>query len=371
MILRPSAAHLWVKCAGQPRLAHLATDWADDEDTAVREEGTACHWSAHQHVTTGKRVPVDTVSPNGVAITEDMHDAHDMYFDAVRGWGVNSALFEQFVIAHRVHPQCQGTADVGAYDPAKGVIFVGDLKYGYRFVDVFDNWQLLCYAVGLQNLYGIQNDIGLTFEFLIVQPRSTHRDGPVRRWRVAAPDVRAQINILAMAADRALAERATCATNPGCPRCDGRHHCETFQSAALGVADTSYEAIPHALPFSAAESELRLLRRAADIIEGRITALEGQVTHGIKSGQSSKHFAIEESTARRVWNDEQARANIINIASLYGKTITTQKIITPTQADKLLPPSLVAANSHRPPGALKLIPIEQSRAVRAFKRNPL
>lgn len=370
MILRPSAAHIWRHCAGYASLASALPDWAlDDEDTEVREEGTACHWSAHQHTVQGARVPLDTIAPNGVAITEEMHDAHDMYFDAVRGWGVQQAYFELGVQCKRVHEQCQGTLDVGAYDPQANVIFIGDLKFGYRFVDVYDNWQLLCYAVGLQHKLGILTDVGLTFEFLIVQPRSYHRDGPVRRWRVSAVDVRAQINILHNAAERALAANPMCTINQGCNRCDGRSKCETLQAAGLDGVDLSYSATPHELPFAAAEDELRRMQRARAILDARVTGLEAQVMHGMRTGQASRHYAMEASIGRRAWKDEHARATIINVATLLGVSITEEKILTPTQAEKKLPAALVAANSQRPAGSMRLVPIETSRQHRALTKG--
>ena len=371
MILpRPSKAPTWVRCAGSVRLSAQAPDWHDDdEDVAVREEGTACHWAAHQHVITGQRVALDTLAPNGVPITEEMHDAHDTYFAAVAEWGVAQAYFELPVTCHRVHHTCQGTLDVGAYCPERRTIFIGDLKFGYRFVDVYENWQLLCYAVGLQHYLGLESDLDLWFEFLIVQPRSYHNEGPVRRWRVRATDVRAHINILAGAYESAIAPVAVCKVNPGCGRCDGRHQCTTIQSAAGDVEDASYAATPHELPFPAAENELRRLQRARDIIDARITGLEGQVTHAIRNGTHSTRYAVEQSAPRLAWRDDAARATIINVGKLLGVELTQQKLITPTQAKKLLPAAYVDANSYRPPGQLRLIPIESSRVMRTIRKN--
>lgn len=370
MILRPSAASIWSKCAGSHKLSASAPDWTEqaDEDIEVREEGTACHWSAHQHALTGTRVAEGALAPNGVAITDEMHEAHDVYFDAIRQWGVSQAFFEVPVVARRIHTQCQGTADVGAYDPARRTIFVGDLKFGFRFVDVMWNPQLLCYGMGLQDFFGIESDLDLWFEFLICQPRSYHRDGPVRRWRVHATELRAHINILAMAAERALADDATCKVNPGCGRCGGRYHCETLRQSALGETDMVGAAVPHDLPFAAAETELRHLQHARSMLDARITGLESQVVHGMRTGQASLHYAMEANNPRRVWKDDASRATIINIAKLLGVEATKEVILTPAQAEKKLPPAFVAEHSHRPAGSMKLVPVEQSRMHRALRK---
>lgn len=373
MILpRPSSAHIWVKCHGQPRLAGEAPEWAeDDEDIEVREEGTACHWAAHQHVITGKRVPLDTLAPNGVPITEEMHEAHDVYFAAIRGWGVEQAHFELPVTCARVHESLVGTLDVGAYDPTKRTIFIGDLKYGFRFVDVIDNWQLLCYAVGMQHRLGIESDLDLWFEFLIVQPRSFHRDGPVRRWRVHASHVRAQINILGNAYHAAIHDSATCVTNEYCGRCDGRHRCPAALEGAATAAEMSQDATPHDLPFAAAEAELRRLQRARDMLEARITGLDGQVQHGMRTGQASRYYAMEPGNSRRVWKDDTSRATIINAAKLLGVEATKETMLTPAQLEKKLPASLVAHHCIKPPGSMKLVPVETSRIMRNLRKNQL
>lgn len=339
-------------------------DWVDDdEDETVREEGTACHWSAHQNVISGQRVPVGHMAPNNVPISEEMHDAHDMYFSAVREWGVSQAYFELPVICRRISQFCGGTLDVGAYDPERKTIFVGDLKFGFRFVDVRNNWQLLCYAVGLQDYFGIASDVDLWFDFLIVQPRSYHREGPVRRWKVHATEIRPLINQLTNAASLAMSHNPSCYVNNGCNRCPGRSRCVTLQNAALGALEDSHLATPHDLPFLAAEDELRRLRAARAYIEARITGLEQQVTYGMRKGSASRHFALEQEAGRLIWK-EGAEAIISNIAKLYGVEINTNKIITPTQAMKKLPPAFVAQHAHRPMGGVKLVNIESSKVGR-------
>lgn len=361
--VRPSKAPTWGFCALHVTLAAQAADWQDDdEDTTVREEGTAAHWLAHQ-LSLGAAPALGSAAPNGVAVTEEMFEGVGLYFDAVREWGMPNAWFELPVTCMRVHPQCEGTLDVGAYDADKSVIYVGDFKFGYRFVDVRNNLQLLCYAVGLQHKLGILSDTNLWFEFLIVQPRSYHRDGPVRRWRVHATEVRGLINQLSNAAHAALAPNPCGTVNPGCGRCEGRHKCETLQVAALEALDTSEAGTPHDLPFAAAEDELRRLQRAQQVIEARVTGLEQQVAYGMRRGAASRYFAVEQSVGRLAWKPE-SEAIVRNLATLLRANISKEKLITPTQAEKVLPPALVAAHSYRPPGAVKLVPVETSRLGR-------
>lgn len=363
MILRPSKAATWVKCHGNPSLSeHFPCYDADDSDAAVREEGTACHWAAYQHAASGQRVPVGTLAPNGVAITSEMHDAHDLYFQAVAQWGVlpnGTYRYELPVKATRIHPNVEGTCDVGAYNPVTKTIYIGDLKYGYKYVPVINNWQLICYAVGLQEYYGIESDNDLYYEFLIVQPRAAD---PVRRWRCHATFLRGHINQLTNAANAATGPNPLCTVNPGCLDCEGASICSTVQSAALGALDTSLEATPHGLPFSHAEWELRKLQYARDVIDARITGLEGQIMHGLRSGQSSRFFAMEQGLGRKTWRDPDT---VAAIARLMGVNIyKPSDLITPTQAEKLLPAGIIDQHSQRKPGSTKLVPIESSKIGR-------
>lgn len=365
--LRASKSGTWVKCAGSVNLSEPATDAYDEEDDEVREEGTACHWLAHQR-TLGVHHPSGSIAPNNVAITDEMHEACDMWFEAIKGWGVTSAYFEHEVQCKRVHDQCGGTLDAGAWNPETRTIFIGDLKFGYRFVDVWENVQLVCYYTGLENELGLETDLDTWVEFLIVQPRSYHKDGPVRRWRVRAIELRALVNILSNAAHEALGDKPMCKINPGCTRCEGRIRCQTARQAGLEAVNASYDATPHDLPFTAAEHELRVLQSARSVVDARITALEQQVSYGIKRGEHSQHFQLEQPLGRKVWREgaeQQVRAYEI----LFHQKLTKETLITPTQAEKLLSPSLVNALSHRPQGALKLIPFDGAKMLRKFNQG--
>ena len=45
--LRPSSAAIWSKCHGYAALnAALGTEYVEETDNEIREDGTACHWLA-------------------------------------------------------------------------------------------------------------------------------------------------------------------------------------------------------------------------------------------------------------------------------------------------------------------------------------
>lgn len=353
--LRPSSAHRWVQCPGSVRLSE-GTLPDDDQDNTVREEGTACHWLAHQ-LLTGKQVAEGTTAPNGVQVDADMFDAVEMYRAAIAEWP--EPHFEEFVNCAPIHPECAGTPDVWSWDASSKTLRIGDLKYGFRFVAAEDNWQLLCYAAGVVRTFGIAPD---RIELMICQPRG----GGVRTHTITVDQAMAAWATLCKTARAALSETPECRTGNHCGQCEGRHKCVALQTASLGVLDATHAATPDYLPFAAAENELRMLKWAADIVTSRITGLEQQVVHEMRNGQPSRHWEMRSTPGRLAWKPESIPV-VLDLAKLAGiEVVKPGQIVTPTQAKKLLGESLVNAHATRPAGALKLVPTDAGRWARIF-----
>lgn len=353
--LRPSAAAVWVLCAGHLKLSEGQEGfYADDEDTTVREEGIGAHWVAHE-TAQGRPPSIDTVTPNGVVVDDEMVEAVALYLGAIRAWPV-PALFEHPVRCVLVHEECGGTTDACAYDPVTRTVYVADFKYGYRWVDAVRNWQLICYLAGVLNAYGLRLE-DVTVVFMIVQPRAYGSEA-VRTWRVMGVDLLPQIAQLQCAALAALGEEPLCTVNDGCGSCAGRHRCKTLRQGGAKATDEQHLATPHDLPFAAAEDELRRLQWAERVVQARITGLEQQVLHGMRRGQISRHYGMQQKAGRLVWK-EGAAPIVENVAKLYGVNINkSQTLITPTQAKEKLPDDVVAMYSHRPTGSMKLVPAD-------------
>lgn len=368
--LRPSAAGTWVRCHGFVRMTADVSTLVPGEDNTVQLEGTAGHWAAHQ-ASQGISVPLGTTAPNGVMIDDELLDGVDMHLDVVRSWGAQAApRFEQALHCRRVHQECGGTADVVGYDPLRRILHICDLKFGYRIVQVSENWQMIAYAAGAMDFYGVK-DLETTVQFTIVQPRASHRDGPVRVHTVPAAFLRNQINVLHNAANAAMGDDPKCIPNPGCPNCGARHRCVAAQEAAGAVMENASDATPHDLPFPAAEAELVRLKWAAEIVGARITGLEQQVMHSIKRGAISRHYGLTQSVGRLAWRDG-VEPQVMATAKLFGASITKPaQLITPTQAKQKLPAGIVDGLSHRPPGAMKLVQQDASTWRKIFESKPL
>jgi hypothetical protein len=341
----------------------MSKDLPDIGDTTIREEGTAFHWAALM-VWLGHTVNVGTRAPNGVAIDDDMLDGIDEYLSFIRTWGGTPRLEFQ-VAAPRIHPLCGGTTDAWSFDICTSTLDVGDAKYGYRFVDPYECWQLLVYVCGLLDHLGIVDDTKITVRMHIFQPRAYRRGGPWFHWVVNASMLRAHFNILRMAAEQALSPVAKCATGPWCSNCAARLTCDAYDAAVDAAMQLIGEPISNDLTPARIDSELLRVSRAVEILEARQSALEAQAEHYMREGRQLKHYALQSGRTRAYWKAGMDDA-LRGIAAARNLKLFAEKPITPTQAKKFLDPAMVDALSDRPPGKLKVVRVDENKAARVF-----
>ena len=344
----------------------------EEADTDVRRSGTACHWLA-QEVWNGRNPAEGSLAPNGRVLTEEMFDAVDMYLDVLRAWQRKNnradILVEQPVPCDHIHPlMADGTPDAAQVDMIARVIRVGDLKFGFKFVEVWENWQLMIYASALLRWWGISglDEQHWWVELTIVQPRSYHRDGQVRTWRVRATDLRAYINIAIAAAAQAGGD---CTVNPGCTDCPGRHACMTLQNSAASAIEQSYGSVPLELTPAAVGDELRRLAEAMRYMEARITGLQTQAESMLRGGSVVPGWRLGAGYARETWR-EGSESLVLALAAYYGNPQLAKptRAITPNQARKAgLPADVVAVFAHKPSTGVKLIKQDPNEAKKAFQ----
>lgn len=375
--LAPSSASRWVRCALSPS---LEAAYPETEESPASLEGTAAHWVV-QMLLQGTPVALDMQAPNGIAVTQEMLEAAELVRDDVvlaLGPDWRQFLFiEQRVQIPRVHPtQNWGTPDYRAWSRMenKGLLLrLWDFKYGHGIVEAFENWQLIDYVAG--SLDEVKEsgvlDLDIVVEMTVIQPRAFHRDGHVRRWRVAASDLRAYINQLAAAASAALGSDPQAVPTPdGCANCLGRHACGALQRAAYVAADQgghygSLELSPHALGL-----ELRNLKKAQGLLEARVTGIEAQAVAALKSGTLVPFWAMESVPGRLAWT--KPAGEVFALGEMLGLKLQKEpEPITPTQAKAVAKGAKITgeifdAYSSRPPGAAKLVADDGSKARLTF-----
>lgn len=349
-------------CAGYIAMRAMYPDAPDEADTEVAEDGTACHWLASE-LYAGRFPSIGSHAPNGRELTEEMFDACDEYLGVINSWIGVAPVVEQLIPGDIIFPGMKGTPDAWAYDPTTRTLYLADLKFGFRFVEVFENWQLLCYALMLIDLLKIDGiaDQHLTIKFHIVQPRSTHRDGPVRTWTVRASQLRAYFNQLIAAAHEAMKPTPPCTPNPYCNDCPARHACTALQNSGYKSVEIAYASIPHELPPVAIGGELTMLKEAQKRLEARITGLEMQTEHMLAAGTVVPGWGLEPSYSRERWV-EGGESQILTLALYFNNApiAKPRQAVSPKQARKYIPDSIVSAFSHRPSTGVRLTQITSS-----------
>jgi hypothetical protein len=363
--IRPSGAATWNVCSGSIEMRSMFPDAPDEADSEVTEDGTACHWLAAE--TWENRFQSEgTLAPNGRVLTDEMFDAVDMYHGVLRSWPGVVAVCEKYVPIPRILQGFGGTPDAWAYNPDTCTLYIADLKFGFRFVEVWDNLQLICYACGIMD--ALRLDWARTnIVFTIVQPRARHKDGPVRVWKTTGDAILPHVTMLALAATRATQY----VPNPGCTDCPGRHICVAYQNAALRAVEISYGGgNTHELNPPALGAELRLLKDAAKKLEGRISGLEVQAESLLRKGTPVPGWTLSATYARETWR-EGSEAELLTLAEKYfgGVTITKPaKLVTPNQARQVLPKDIVAMYAHKPSTGVRLTKADPYAAHKAFDK---
>jgi hypothetical protein len=365
-LLKPSAAARWVKCPGSVTMEEA---FPEETDGPEAMEGHAAHW-VNEQMWFGADPAPGSSAPNGAAITDEMLEGAAMWCEALESCGLDrgeasSWRIETPVPVPRVHDQCWGTPDAWAWAPETKTLYVADYKFGHRYVDAFENWQLMTYAAGC--LSEVVEPVLPAIEFIVVQPRAFGHGAPVRRWRITAEELRPYVQQLFLQAHRALDANPQCVVNDECRDCKARHACNAHLTACGPAADMAYKAVPLELGPESLGVLLRMIHQAQARLKVMASGLEEQALEYIKRGHPVPHFQAQASQGRKRWTLPDAE--IIAMGQLMGVDLAKPpEAITPTQASKLaIDGAVISSYSETPSGAVKLVAHDSTEARKVFK----
>jgi hypothetical protein len=351
--------------------ARYATN-VSERDAQSAAEGNAAHYVAAE-LLHGRRPVIGSAAPNGIVIDDEMFEAAEMFVTDVRdtvGNAIHLIHIEETVRAPGIHPNNWGTPDVwySTVTGRGGVLYIWDFKYGHRFVDAFENWQLLDYLACIlsrDEFSGVDRR-NIKFILRVVQPRNFHPSGPIREWEPTAVEIAVAFGDLEKAAVEAMGPTPTTRTGTECRDCRARHACPALHEAADGVADMARGASPLELPPAAVGIELRVLHRAQALIDARVTGLEAQALNAIRSGQDVPFYTVGQSQSRERWTVPPEQ--VIALGDSMGvKLAKDPQPITPNQARAAgMDADIVKGFAERPSGALKLVPADTTQARKVF-----
>ena len=315
-ILRPSSAHIWVKCAAQPSIVkHLVKD-VQPSDEAM--EGTCAAWLAEM-VLTGQaetcRDLVGEVCPeNNWPVDDAMANYIQGYCDMITSRG------GQMETERRVHLNSfiNGTPDAYAvvteepvgygklsYQHGKKItLVVDDLKYGFGIVSP-NSQQVLIYAGALLNEMRLkyrETFVGVIPDEItigIYQPRAMHYDGIYRTRTITPQQLVEEIEHIVM--------RGTMCYEPD-PLATPGHHCKHCPAALVCPANTTemYD-ITTAINASQARelspqelaNQLSFIEIAEDILKGLKRAAHAEANARMTSGKPVPGWGLRRGVGRR------------------------------------------------------------------------
>lgn len=366
----PSKLHLTVPCPGSLQLQEQVEPTPETEEQA---EGTLGHLVAHKHaIGAGAEWPLGRkikVGEYEFEIDDDMIDGAAMYADEAQPGG----RFEDPVSIPDVHPTlCHGTPDYWRYilETYLKLLKLIDYKYGHRYVEVFEHYQLIAYAAGVARFLNLPLDFPVML--VIVQPRNyTH--GPVREWKTTVAEIyRICAEVIAPRVALALGPNPPTMTGRHCLDCQARHVCKTLQTADANLVDFSGTAEVHNMPDAAVGAELRILKEAIKRLEARYTGLYEHASSLARSGHPIAHWGLQPGQSRLKWKDDVTPEKVAQLGDLFGLELRKPLAVkTPTQCIQAgVDKSIIDGDyAHRPTGALRLVQDDTTRTRKIFGDN--
>jgi hypothetical protein len=353
----PSGSKRAIMCPGSIRMQ----EGIPDTSSVFADEGTAAHELAEHCLRTGKdpgeyagcfidldakgdRITDEETGTRSFFVDDEMVDGVQTYLDTCRevidlsGPELEYA-FEQWVDLSNIAGMEGGTADFAAYDPVTKRLTVADLKYGKGTpVEVTENTQLLCYALGVVNRYH-NRGIGAV-ELIVVQPRCPHPKGPVRRWETDAVTLLEFEGELEKAALATEAPDAPLKAGDWCKFCKAEATCPAKRDRVLEIAQAEfgpYDEQP-TLPVVTQmnpEELARVLRLRHEIGSWLVRVDEfahAEATHG----RGPAGFKLVAKRATRKWRDEVTAAQALVDAKLTD-IWTEPKLLSPAKIEPKMP----------------------------------
>lgn len=344
MILRPSSAHLWINCAGYPRLAATLPPEAPSDPA---REGTCAAWVAEMVLTGQAATPtalIGTAHENGWVVDRNMARHIEGYIEVLRSHG-GTVYAEQRVVLNAL---VQGTPDAAAVCD-NGTLHVDDLKYGFEIVEP-STPQVRIYAGALYRALIAAGVAINRIQLGIYQPRASHPSGVYRTRSMTVQELLADIAMIEAAAQATQSDTAMCRAGEHCRRCDAAGKC-------FAVAHEVYRAVTQMLPaqerhLTAAEmaEELAFLELAEAMFKGRRDAITAEAEARLIRGEHIPGWHIEQGYGQRRWKFDAK-----TIHMLTGVDPTAGKMVTPAELERQgADPKLLASLTETPRTKAKL-----------------
>jgi hypothetical protein len=382
----PSSAHRIISCTPSlPLNAELP-----ETNSIYSAEGTAAHHVAELALRTKSRVEKYAgcevrVDPKGncqfvheksppindgdyqFEVTDEMVVALQEYVDWCNELpGDHYAEVKVNISNYTPIPDQYGTCDHAAAVP--GALYITDLKYGQGVqVDAAENEQLVLYALGmfddLDCLYDFQE-----VHIRVCQPRLDHKD----TWVLTREELiewgdKIRAGFLRAAQDWRDGTGVFNPTVKNCKFCGVAGKCRALQEStakitALAFDDISGEAACD--PSLLTPEELAEAWHHKPLYDIRMAALLEEIARCLANGIDVPGCKVVEAKTHRRWKSEAAAREELEIMGFDEEQIHKTKLISPAQAEALLPKRLrgiVSDLAFKPPGGPCVVDAKDKR----------
>lgn len=363
-----SGAKRWMNCPASIALAELLAKGVgglpEETESEYAKEGTKAHELAEKTLTNywsggGDPLSAEDLKPYPLEMMEFVHVYTREVVSLIESIHMPEVRIEMAADMTYIHEDLWGTADAVVYDPDSQHLHVFDLKYGEGImVEAHENPQLLFYAGCM-----LMEFMPKTITSYIIQPRATMGD-VVKAWtydveRLITFEAEVKEALAWVDTYRGLAEKkgkltADC-VNPGdwcqfCPAVTGcPKHLENFTALEEVSANTDVDLL-------LTDEQIHHYLSMEKGVTKWLSELKKNVQNRLLSGEKVEGFKLVMTSPHRAWKNEGT------VIRKFGKrTLTKEVILSPAQAEKVIPAKDLERYITKPEGSPVMALAEDKR----------
>ena len=294
---------------------------------------------------------------NGNEVDAAMADAVQLYVAFIRNIGSNP-MIETRVTISSISPEIFGTSDcifiIG------DTLHVYDYKHGYGVVEIENNYQAVFYALGALDTFQLWGKIK-NIRTGIIQPRADHVDGNIRTKDYTIDEMHQWLNH--------FKEIVNSASNPDAPLNAGEHctYCLASGDCRPRIERTMKLAFGEK-PFDKLnEDEIVIMLKEIGAIKRNLSKIEMRALELARNGKKIEGYKLVNTISRAVCEDEKGFIEAVIEDGVPSEKMFQQKLISMTNAKKIVKPSIVNQYYIKPPASTTLVKHSDKRAAIAVR----
>lgn len=291
---------------------------------------------------------------SNIKVDKEMVKGVNEYVDYVMSYQTLTSKMsvENRVSLEHLGPGIFGTTDAVITDVPNGVVHVMDLKFGRGLVEVENNSQLELYAIGtILDLAKRGVDLKSIDEVVlhIIQPRGLHDEGPFRSWSTTVSALKEVSKRAREAIVNACSDDPD--FNPGekqCRWCEASGVCRQLAEYNLNLATNEFQEFSTLteLEFKdvniLSKDEIGALIENIQVVVDWTNSVLSHAVDSLRRGEQIPNFKLVRGRSIRKWDtmptgdlEKLLLSDDLNL-HLDRKDIYTEKIVSPTQLEKLI-----------------------------------